>query len=205
MEKKNKDAPAISPDLLSKVRQKEVGNLLKKVSEGGTLTSPQWARVLEFAGAKSEDTATFVTTITDLCEALKISRPTFYALRKQYGNRCPKTASNGKMSVVEWTMFLKGINYSGMEHSGNEEAELRLTILRFQAKSAALTYFKDAGELVVKSEVEKRTGTALSTLRSRLLAIPHSISKHCEGKKAAEIFSIVDAEIRGALDSGVQT
>ena len=195
--------PVIPDNLLDKVRRKEMANLIKKVSDGGTLTAAQWARVLEFTSNRNKEapgTAT-VSTISDLCAAIGISRPTFYLLRRRFPAEYPKRKPNGDWSVPEWRVFatMKGYGDGSGVPDEDERYGLEMSLLKIKCRTAAIEYYRTASEYTRWDDVERVLGHALSTIRSRLLSIPASISKLCEGKRASEIFSEMDRAIREAL------
>lgn len=214
METEN-SGPTLPPDLLAKVRQKEIANLLKRVQEGGTMTAAQWARVLEFAdaGSGSGKGQATVGNIAALCREIGISRPTFYSIRRKFPKEYPQRAANGSWSVPAWRAFARAKGYTvssapgeaepdaPIQPSEDEKYALEVQVLRWRAKTAGLEFLRMSGQYVHWSEVEKHIAGKMSTIRSRLLAIPNSVAKRCEGKPVVEIYALVDGEIRSALEA----
>ncbi len=196
-------APALPEDFIERVRRKELANLVERVKNGGTLTAAQWARMLEFSQGSNTGTPERVSTISELCEACEISRPTFYYARKQFKD-FPKRRANGEWIVSEVKMFLlaKGIGRGPNDQPGdNEKYSLDIFYLKIRCKDAVLDYMKKIGSLVDREEAERIFRDRLSSLRMRLMNIPNVASKRCEMKSAAEIFSILDESLRSALET----
>ena len=78
--------------------------------------------------------------------------------------------------------------------------EHRIHRCRLQNEQLALQLAKMRGDLVPWNRVEQAVNETLSSLRSRILNLPNSISTQCAGRTAPEIHQIVDAALREALE-----
>jgi transposase-like protein len=147
----------------------DLKNIVKKVSDGKTLSPSELNRVKAIASGSNE-TVTHARNIAELAMLLGVSRQTIYAWKKLKG--APEPQSNGLHSVIAWRQFIRDHELRGGEtvHAGASEAlKARKLLAEVEQREIRTAILK--GDYVpldqVRQEWTTRVGRAIALLRSK--------------------------------------
>lgn len=204
-------ATLLTADQVEIIRRNDLAAILAKVKSKTPLSALDWRKIISFSEqGESSKLVVKAGSIAELCKALGISRPTFYSVRSRYPD-APKPETNGNYDVAAWRVFLRahGIAASSLaskaDEAEDERTHLELTLLRVRCQDALVELGSKLDLLMPRAETEAYIGTLLSAYKSRLLGIPQSVAKRCEGKTAIEIKELIEDEIRRALDQDIES
>ena len=204
--------PALTKEQAQLVQQKNLENIVRKVSAGKVLTRQEFEMLDSLASEQSGDSATKkVRSWSALAKALGITRKTVWDLRDNKNG--PQT-----MDIGEWKAFLEkraaeSPHWQNEGQQGEETRELRTKLLRAQAgkedamrKLRELEYTRAEAGLVPMSEARASIKKVMSPLRSLLDALPNSIAVQCnptdptQAERACreglqKVFGMMEAEL----------
>jgi transcriptional regulator with XRE-family HTH domain len=156
-------------NIVKRVLDKDLENIVRKVAEGKTLTSTERARIAtESTDLESEQR--FADNLTELAETLGVSRMTIDRWKKK---KCsPKPTPNGKHNIQKWRDFTRK-NGLKTELDTDEETALKVRKLLAEVKQAELKLSVMEGNYVSIEKVREvwtaHIGQVRSILESRFL------------------------------------
>lgn len=128
-------------DIADRVLRKDLENIIKKVSQGKTLTDSERNRIKKELGDSSDsvqgDTG-YVKNLTELATRFGVDRKTINRWRKMKG--APKPYSNGMHSIPKWIEFIDKNSLKGSASNDpcSEDLKLRELIADVRKKEILL-------------------------------------------------------------------
>ena len=196
-----------SPEVIAKILDADINNIIRKAAAGKPLTPAEHARVVARA-VGCDDSATSAKSVVELATLLGTSRRQVARWQKLDG--APQPAPNGTHDVVAWRRFVR-------EHglkAGAAPGEVDLVALRARKTLAeiedrelrvALKKGQYASLELVRQEWHAQVGKARAIFDARLLnELPPILS----GKDAYQIRDEIDRvlqEVYETLHSGGST
>ncbi len=153
--------------ILDKILNKDLENIIKKASSGKTLTDAERARIKEFYG--ESQSPTYVKSAIELANILGVNRKTIARWKKN--KSAPKPLPNGSYKVEDWQAFVKQNELK--EPESQEETQLKSRKLLAEVKQAEIKLKVMEGTYVslerVRSIWLQHIGQVRQILESRLL------------------------------------
>lgn len=183
-----------SKELLKKAHQQWALQVLKRVKEGGKVTSRDIERATDILGGGVEDGSEemgesnhlstksdfemlprFAKNQVELAQILKVERKTIQRWRAE--PFFPKAASNGTWdvhAVREWALSRGKLSTDAQP----EEEKYQLEVRRLKAvcERLELALEVDRGDFIPKSEVYRQVAQMLGAVKSQLLRIPSMLA-----------------------------
>ncbi len=154
-------------EILDKILNKDLENIVKKASNGKTLTDVERARVKEFYGEAQK--ATYAKSVVELANILGVNRKTITRWKKN--KSAPKALANGSYKVEDWQNFVK--NNELKEPESQEESQLKSRKLLAEVKQAEIKLKVMEGTYVsierIRTVWTQHIGQVRQILESRLL------------------------------------
>jgi DNA-binding transcriptional regulator YiaG len=161
----------VPPDVARKLLNRDFTNLIKRVQEGGKLTTAERAMLQAMASGSPNTESTLASTYNELAEVLGVSRQAIHSWKKFPDS--PKPNSNGTHEVAAWREFMsrRGLK-GGSPLPPDEESGLRARKLLAEVMEREHRLKIKQGEYVPLEDVKTRwayhVGQAAALLRKRL-------------------------------------
>lgn len=188
----------------SKIQRANIGNIVKKLRGGKTLTTSERKALDEY---QIQD-AGWVKDTTTLAKELGLSRQAIYDARNRFPNAPKKHADSKKENIIEWQKFC-GENLIGKDTSTRNLSDLKVELMREQIRLVRAKNVREEGDVIAKEIVYEMLdimGQKLDLLHRQKLEV--ELSQRVVGKTAAEIDiegAIIVDEMRVIINSNIGT
>jgi transposase-like protein len=159
---------SITPEVAERLLSADLKNIVRKVSDGKTLTVSELNRVKAIA-ADSKDSITHARNNSELAMLLGISRQTLYQWKKLEG--APQPQANGLHPIIAWRQFIRdrGLKPSENMAGASEALKARKLLAEVEQREIRTAILK--GEYVpletVRVEWTTQVGKAIALLRAK--------------------------------------
>ncbi len=194
--------------------QVEVGNVLKKLKSGKTLTAAERALIQSVANGEdvaAADSKAWAKSKVELANALGVTRQTIDRWGKLKRNGPPHPASNGRWSIPDWKRWMKETGRGGGVDGDSLEDELpRLNAKRILLINERLEIdnAERRGELISREDVVREAAEIATRLRSDLYgqaaSICEEVMKMTDTDKAVKVYNEAVDRILLRLSKGLK-
>lgn len=159
---------SITPEVAERLLSADLKNIVRKVSDGKTLSTSELQRVKAIASA-SDDSVTHARNNTELAMLLGISRQTLYQWKKL--DNAPQPQANGLHSIIAWRQFIRdrGLKPGENMAGASEALKARKLLAEVEQREIRTAILKEEYVPLEKVRVEWTTqvGKAISLLRAK--------------------------------------
>lgn len=159
---------SITPEVAERLLSADLKNIVRKVSDGKTLSPSELNRVRAIASG-SKDSITHARNNTELAMLLGISRQTLYQWKKL--ENAPQPQSNGLHSIIAWRQFIRDRGLKPGENMAGASEALKARKLLAEVEQREIRTAILKGEYVpleqVRVEWTTQVGKAIALLRAK--------------------------------------
>jgi phage terminase Nu1 subunit (DNA packaging protein) len=198
--KATKKAPSLSTDQVEKIRSANIGNIIKKVKAGKSLTAAEF-KILNEAGTEKDEPE--LVTTSQLADLFGINRKTIAEWRKIKRRGIPAKVGTQE-DVAAWQKFFDS-NPSAGHFDGKPRADRETLLcdkLIIETKTQQLKYDRMAEILISRGEVAElltKIGTALSAMIARAIVDIPGVIEGLPRNKSAPILKAKMRELQAKL------
>jgi len=196
----------IKPDELSKVRERQVENILAKQQAGKTLTAREERILLEAAGGVPAGMDSIARTYDQLAGRLGVSRKSIQVWQKRFPDTHPKPRPDGRHEVAAWLKFMADNNLAGADAEGHPDdrpltvADWKAREMELKCEKLSIQNAKIAGELISSAEVEAGTAAMVGGFRQALNNFVPRLAQKLDGlTEYHEGVEIIESEVNVVL------
>ena len=187
----------------AKIRRANVGNIIKKLRDGRTLSAQERKALEEY---QSETSDGWVKDLTALSKELGLTRQAIYDARSRFLD-APKKHEDGKReNLVAWQQFC-GEKLIGKDTATKTLADLKAELMREQIELARSKNRREAGEVIDRETVVSMLALLGQKLDLLLrLKLEVELGPRMVGKSAAEANvegAIILDEIREVIEGNI--
>ena len=178
---------AITPEQIEKIKAADLGNIVKKVKAGKTLTSAERKMLDEYAGEDVPSDGELVTT-TRLAQIFQINRKTIFQWRKENREGIPKKKNN-KEPLSEWRSYFAA-NPSAGHFDGKPRLDRETLLcekLEVQIELEKVKLAKEQGRLVSVEDIEERDTRIGAAVRAAMLQLTNDLPPTLAGLTEAQV------------------
>jgi hypothetical protein len=193
----------------SKIKRANIGNIVRKLRDGKTLTANERKALEEYQSDSGESDDGWVKDISALSKELGLSRQAIYEARARYPNEAPKKEPGSRReNLVAWQKFCAE-KLIGKDTATKTLADLKADLMREQIKLARNKNRREEGDSIDRSIVEEMLALLGQKLDLLLrLKLEVELGPRVAGKSAAEINSegrLMLDEIREVIAGNIAT
>ena len=167
----------------AKIRRANVGNIIKKLRDGRTLSAQERNALEEF---QAENSGGWVKDTTTLAKELGLSRQAIYDARNRFPDAPKKHEDGRRENLAAWQQFCAE-NVIGKDVATKNLAELKAELMREQIRLARAKNEREAGDVIDREVVEAMLVTLGQKLDLLLrLKLEVELGPRVAGKNAAE-------------------
>lgn len=193
----------------SKIKRANIGNIVRKLRDGKTLTASERKALDEYQSDSGESEDGWVKDVSALAKELGLSRQTIYDARARFPDEAPKKEAGGRReNLTAWQKFCAE-KLIGKDTSTKTLADLKADLMREQIKLAKNKNRRESGSSIDREIVEEMLAILGQKLDLLLrLKLEVELGPRVAGKTAAEANlegrAILD-EIREVVESNLAT
>ena len=190
----------ITPEQIEKIKAADLGNIVKKVKAGKTLSTAERKILDGYAGDDAPSDGEFVTT-SRLATIFQVNRKSINQWRNEGREGVPEK-KNGKEPLMEWRAWFAS-NPSAGHYDGKprkdresllcEKLEVEIAIKRIQLAAEERSYLP-------AHEVRETIIRVVSAIRSEFTKLPSELPPRISGLAETAIQRVLRDEIYGVLD-----
>ena len=173
------------------ILRKESANLIKKVSDGGSLTAPQRAALLGFLDGEAIDLKAYAKNKSELADVCGVTRQTIHNYMRH--KDAPKPLDNGNHDVVAWKMYLAKKGVTDDPSVMPDKSVYESYLLHLKCSMMAIQVAKAKGEVIDKTQhrgillrVAQACDRAIKSIPGRVSAINRDPQVFSAVKKICE-------------------